>query len=148
MLENQEEMVTQASSLSKYMKRSSFSLNPIHLPTKMLLAREKDDLYKLKKKKYTSSIIEIIRRAALSISAFSFTFIGICFGIDISRTKSKEKIKMLLSAFAALLILISFTAAKACKYHSVAACLLYLIPQPLILLLATIALRKISRGLE
>lgn len=141
-IESQEKMNTQASNLSKYMKSTTFSLNPIHLPTKMLLIRNKmsgsNNSY--------APIIEIIRRIALSFSAFSFTFIGICFGADIGRSGSKKK--LLLAALSSLLILLSFTIGKGLKYHPIYAGFFYILPQVLILFLSSLSLYKISRGIE
>lgn len=142
MLENQEKMITQASNLSKYMNSTTFSLNPVHLPTKMLLVRDK--VYQNDSE--TSPISEVIRRCALSFSAFSFTFIGICFGTEIGRLRSKKKI--FYAALSALLILLSFTIGKGLKYHPILANLCFILPQPIILLLSTYALFRISRGLE
>lgn len=142
MLENQQKMITQASNLSKYMKSTTFSLNPIHLPTKMLLVRDK--VYKNDKE--MSPISEVIRRTALSFSAFSFTFIGICFGMEIGRNRSK--LKIFLAVISALLIFLSFTLGKSLKYHPIIADIVFTLPQPIILLLSTRSLFKISRGIE
>ena len=145
-LENQLSMNTVASNLSKYMKSTSFSLNPIHLPTKMLLIRASMDNNKDPNARYVLSKVEITRRIALSLSAFTLTFIGICFGIEISRIKSKKK--LLLAALLSLLILSSFALAKSFKYTPYLAMLIYLLPQPLIIFFSTRALKKISRGYE
>jgi lipopolysaccharide export system permease protein len=142
-IENQEKMSTKASNLSKYMKSSSFSLNTLQLPTKMLIVRNKLEKTHLKQ---FSPLVEIIRRAALSLSAFSFTFIGIGFGIEISRSKSKKK--LLIASICALLILVSFAVGKGLKYHPFISSLIYIIPQPLILLFSIRSLQKISGGQE
>ncbi len=143
LIENQEKMTTKASNLSKYMKSTSFSLNTLHLPTKMLLVRNK--LEKTPSKQI-SPLVEIIRRVALSISAFTFTFIGICFGIEISRTRSKKR--LLIASLSALLILVSFAIGKGFKYHPFLSSLIYVLPQPLILLFSMRSLKKISGGCE
>ena len=140
-IETQKKMKTQASNLSKYMKSNSFSLNPIHLPTKMLLVRNK-----IAKKDNTAPMVEIIRRIALSFSAFSFTFIGICFGLDISRTNSRKK--LILAILSAILILLSFTIGKGFKYHPYYAGIFYIFSQVIILFLSSRTLHKISRGIE
>ena len=143
-IETEERMNTQASNLSKYMKSTTFSLNPTHLPTKMLLVR--NQMVKGEGKNFDAPIIEIIRRIALSFSAFSFTFIGICFGADIGRVHSKKK--LLLASLASLLILLSFTIGKGLKYHPVFAGAFYILPQLLILIFSAMSLFKISRGIE
>lgn len=143
-IESEESMTTQASNLSKYMKSNTFSLNPIHLPTKMLLIRNKISGNGFKN--IDAPIIEIIRRIALSFSAFSFTIIGICFGADIGRVRSKKK--LMLASLSSLLILLSFTIGKGLKYQPVYACAFYVLPQLIILLLSARSLYKISRGVE
>ena len=144
-IENQDIMTTHAKNLSKYMKPNNIPLNPLHLSTKMPLAREKVNKNK-KNQKYISSNVEILRRLILSFSAFSFTFIGICFGIEIRRVKSKSN--LFFAAFYALFILISFTVGKAFKYHPILSSLIYITPQTLILIFSTKALKKISGGIE
>ena len=143
-LENQKIMTTTASSISQFMKSSHFPLTHNHLPLKLLLVRSK-----LEKEQPTSSesiTAEISRRFAFGFSAFSFTFIGICYGIKIQRFRSKKGIFW--ACFLALLILISFVIGKALKYNALSSSLIYLLPQPLILLFASRMLRKISKGAE
>ena len=140
-VESEERMITEASNLSKYMKSETFSLNPVHLPTKMLLIRSQID-----KNSFNLAIMEIFRRIALSFSPFSFTFIGICFGTDIGRVHSKKK--LLLASLSSLLILLSFTIGKGFKYHPVYACAFYVLPQILILGFSARYLHKLSRGIE
>jgi lipopolysaccharide export system permease protein len=143
-VENQENMTTQASNLSKYMKSNSFYLNPLYLPTKMLLVRNQVES-KNEKSSFSPSL-EIIRRGTLSFSAFSFTFIGICFGIDISRTGSRKKI--IQASLSALLLLLTFTIGKGLKYYPFYAGAFYILPQFFILLFSSRNLYKISRGIE
>lgn len=145
LIENQEKMKTKASNLSKYMKSTSFPLNTIHLPTKMLLIRGKL-MDENKTSKQIPSVVEIIRRTSLSISAFSFTFIGICFGIEINRIKSRKK--LLIASLSALLILVCFAIGKGFKYHPYISCFIYVIPQLLIILFSTRFLHKVSGGIE
>ena len=105
----------------------------------------------MEKNKSTSSLresipAEIARRFAYAFSTFSFSFIGICFGIEISRTPSKKKLFQ--AAFLAVLILVSFLLGKTLKYSTLSGILIYLVPQPLIILLSGKYLRKISGGVE
>ena len=134
-LENQKEMSFPAEKLSSYMKKRNISLGFIHLPTKLLFAQ-----------KNSVAIVEIIRRAALSFSAFSFTFIGICFGMEINRIKSSKK--LLTAAFFSILILLSFIIGKSFKNNLIISSLFYIVPQPLILLFSMNRLKNISKGIE
>ena len=146
-IENQSEMVTKANALSKILKPSRWSLNSNFLNFRMLLVKGKHDKLKTTTTKKKEKIyVEIARRFSLAFSAFSFTFIGICFGMEISRTKSKKG--LIFAAFLSLLILITFIVAKALKYYSLYATLMYILPQPLILIYAFKKLKKISGGRE
>jgi len=140
-IENQDIMTTKADVISKYMKQISSNINFLHLPTKMLLAKSYLDK---NKKTYIFSKIEIARRISLSFSAFSLTFIGICFGIEIQRRASKKKIfyAFLLS----MLILMSFTVGKAFKDYRYISILIYVLPQIIIILISGRSLKKISEG--
>ncbi len=139
-IENQDLMKTEAKKVTKFMKSDSFSINSLHLPTKMLLACAKMQ----EKTKKQLLYLEIIRRLAISISVFSFTLIGISYGIEIGRIESKKK--LLTAAFLALFILASFIAAKALKSHPLSAALIYVLVQPLILLISLYSIRRISKG--
>lgn len=145
-IENQKNMEADSKTISKYMKPTTFSINPLHLPTKLLLAREKFKRTIKEGEKYIFSIVEIMRRVALSLSAFSLTFIGICFGIEIGRNRSRKK--LILASIFALLILLSFMIGKAFKYQVIASSLFYLLPQPIIIALSSVRLKKISGGIE
>lgn len=140
-IENQDLMKTEAKKITKIMKSENFAINSLHLPTKMLLAAaEKQD-----KAKKQQLYLEIIRRIAISFSAFSFTFIGISYGIEIGRTESKKKI--IIASLLALFILASFIAAKAFKYHPLLAILAYILVQPFILFISTRSFYRSSKGL-
>lgn len=116
----------------------------------------KDDLLTLqeiikkhhtRKKSLTSkSSIEILRRICLGICPFTFTLIGIAFGIDISRRKRKDGIFWAL--FLAALIMISFIAAKTLYKASFISILLYLLPHPIAILASLRSFRFIAQGVE
>ena len=140
-VENQDLIRTEARKITKFMKSESFSINSLHLPTKMLLAcAETQD-----KDKKRALYIELIRRFAISFSAFSFTFIGISYGIEISRIESKKK--LFIASLLALFILASFIAAKASKSHPLMATLIYILVQPVILFISTCSIQRTSKGI-
>jgi lipopolysaccharide export system permease protein len=144
-IENQEKMITKADSLSKLMKPNKWALRTNFLPMRMLLV--KNALETNVKRAFSESIyVELARRISLAMAAFSFTFIGICFGIEISRTYSKKG--LIQASVFSLLIFISFIVGKALKYYTITACLTYVLPQIIVLFFAYNALKKISRGLE
>ncbi|MFA5250244.1 MAG: LptF/LptG family permease [Parachlamydiales bacterium] len=140
-VENQKLMKTEARKITKIMKSESFPLNSLHLPTKMLLIRAEKESAAKKQTLY----LEIIRRLAISFSAFSFTFIGIAYGIQISRIESKKK--LFIAVLFALFILVSFIGAKALKGHPFSSALIYILVQPVILFFSTRSIRRTSAGL-
>lgn len=115
---------------------------------------DKDDLLSFKKliekckiSKLTSSpVLELIRRSCLGFCPFTFTLLGIAFGTTIGRYKRKGAI---LSAFClAALIMICFVASKTLQKSAIISLLLYLIPQPLAILLSLRSLSLSSKGVE
>jgi|GEM_PF-7105077 len=89
---------------------------------------------------------EICKRISLGIAAFTFTVIGIAFGMEIGRNRKKKGIiwAILLSAF----FLICFTTAKSWRHHPFAPCLAYLLPHPIIILISFRAFKRVSKGVE
>jgi lipopolysaccharide export LptBFGC system permease protein LptF len=87
-----------------------------------------------------------VRRLCLAFSCFSLTFIGISCGVEISRLHSKKGI--FLASLLSLLILSSFFIGKEFRFHPALAILVYIVPQPIILLVAIKTLKKISSGRE
>ncbi len=140
-IENQQLMSTQANMLSQFMKKSRWSLNMNYLPLRQLLIKQR-----LQAQGKESVPVEILRRVTLAIAAFSFTFIGICFGMRISRSSSKKGIFK--AAALSVLILLCFLVSKTVKYHHITAIALLILPQPFIFAGTFITLRKISRGVE
>jgi lipopolysaccharide export system permease protein len=102
----------------------------------------------LEKKQFFRSkpVLELVRRSCLGLCAFTFTLIGISFGLDISRRRKKTGLMWAL--FLSLFILISFIAAKTMRGVSPLLLLLYLLPQPVAIFLSCRALNRISHGVE
>lgn len=140
-LEKQKYMQTNASNISNIMKSVNWSLNTNFFPTKQLLIKAH-----LSEKYKKTAIVELLRRISLSFSTFSLTFIGICFGLEISRSKSKKK--LLIAAILAMVIMTSFIFGKAFKSHYFLAGSLFILPQLIIFIIALFKLKKISRGVE
>lgn len=90
--------------------------------------------------------VEIIRRLFTGSAAFTFTFIGISFGLEIGRKKSRKGV--LFATSLSLLILIGFLSAKALKYHDLAAIFALILPQLIAFFIALRNLSRVARGLE
>ena len=144
-IENQSQMITQAEGLSQVIKTAHWSLNPSYMPMKILLAK----MYMPStKKKYTFYLLcsEITRRLSLSFCVFTFTLLGIAFGVHIHRTISTKKLLLLTSM--ALVILMSFALGKAFKNYAFLSLFLYIIPQTLVLFVTKHHLNKIEKGID
>lgn len=145
-VENQDIMATDANAISTFMKSFHWNLSLNFLPLKLLLAKHSLDSSKIIPGKTESIPSEIARRCSFAFSVFSFTFIGIVLGTDISRYPSKKKI--MIAIFLALIILISLVIGKALKYYTLPSLISYLLPQPLALIGTAYYWKKITRGIE
>lgn len=144
-IENQTSMCTKASSLSQFMQNSDWHSSYDYYPLKMILAKEVLDQGK-KDCSITHAKLEIARRLSIGLAAFTFTFIGVTYGIGIGRHRSKKGVlwALGLSAF----FLVCFTSAKSLRHSPTGAMFLYLLPHPLLILLSTRSLKQISYGIE
>ena len=144
-LENQKSMNTRASNLTQHMQTAEWLKNSDYLPLKLLIA--KNLLEKSTEKFWSKSIgIEITKRVSIGLAAFTFTMIGICYGMEISRQKRK---KGTFWAFGvAAFFMICFVATRSIKHFPAIACLAYLLPHPIILFFCLKNMRNLSRGKE
>lgn len=146
---------------SQLLEKKIWSVNNDHLQFKQLLIRKdetKEIMQSLIQQKakaeeikqarygYYRTLSEMIRRFSASFSVFSFTLLGLAFGIRISRNKSN--LSLFYVVFFASLYLISFFAANSFDQAIISASLLYFIPHVLICAASLWTLRKISRGVE
>ena len=144
-LEHQQSMNTRASNLTQHMQTADWLKNNDYLPLKLLIA--KNLLEKSTEKFWSKSIgVEITKRVSIGLSAFTFTMIGICFGMEIGRQKRN---KGTFWAFGlAAFFMISFVATKSLKHTPSLACLAYLVPHPIILFFCLRNMGNLSRGQE
>lgn len=92
------------------------------------------------------SYTEIARRISIALAVFSFTLMGMAYGMSISRSRSFKGI-IAIVALATFYLLAYFTA-KGIDQLFVAAAALYLIPHLLIIGLSIRTLSKTARGVE
>lgn len=148
LIENFDESITTASNFSKFIKRKNWRIHADYLPLAQLLTaiRELDaqDDHATHKKYSNQFKSDIARRASIALSAITFTLMGIAFGIQIGREKSKKSIFkiILLAAF----YLICFFTARHFEKNLPIAITLYLFPQLLLQYLSIRCLSRISRG--
>ena len=144
-IENQAEMNTKAANLSQLIPNAvDWAESYEYMPLRMILAHdaiEKDPNHLSKK-----AIEEISRRISISLAAFTFTLIGISFGMQISRNRSKKGIVWAIAL--AALFLVCFITAKSIHHSPMLSTAIYLLPHPLIILLSLRFLKTIREGVE
>jgi lipopolysaccharide export system permease protein len=145
-IENQKTMQTQASTLTQYLHDSEWSSNDDYLSLRDMLAKESVESSHRILKISKAAQLEISRRLTLGLSAFTFTLIGVAFGMDISRHRRKKGV---LWAFGlAAFFMISFVAARSFRHTPHTASLIYLLPHLLIFILCLRSFRSIAKGIE
>lgn len=140
-IENQAEMDTLASHFTQLTPHGGWETSYEYLPLRGILAGKE-----IGKGFTRGAILEIVRRISLSFAVFTFSFIGMAFGVDISRQRSKKKLAYAISL--AALYLICFVVAKSFRHSPYAAALILLLIHPVILLLSLKSLTTVARGTE
>lgn len=145
-IENQKTMATKASNLAPFIQSLEGRLSYDYMPLRLILAR------KLSKKRvhynftWGKGHLEIVRRISFAIAAFTFTFIGAAFGMDIGRDRKKRGI--FTAIILASLTLICFLTAKSIKHSPYTSIVIFLLPHPIVLYSCLAYIRRISRGIE
>lgn len=117
-IENQSSLFTDASALSASLKKNRPRLENSSLEFPLLRIHGKK-----------KAIFEIMRRISLSLSVFTFTLLGCCFGIEQTRSLSKRN---LFSAVGlALVFLLSYMLGKEIK-HPWLTMLVFFLPHPIL----------------
>lgn len=159
-----ENMLTSSTTIqdfSQLLDKKIWTVNNDHLMLPQLLVRKqetfdtlqtaieknasKDDI-KEAKQNYHRILTEIIRRFSVAIAVFSFTFMGLAFGISISRNRSN--LGIIYIVLLAATYLVAFFIAKNFDQDLTMATTLYLVPHVLICIASLLTLRKIAHGIE
>lgn len=144
-IENQGEMQTKAEYLAQYLRNNDCSLNYDSLNLRMLQAKYASET-SLGSLGDIRAFQEIARRISLGLAPFTFTFVGIAFGIGYARS---ERSKGIIWAICLMVFyLISFVAAKSMKHTWIPNLFFYFVPQLVIIALCLYHLRRIARGKE
>ena len=146
-IENQAVMDTKAANLSQFTQNADWNATYEYQPLRAILARESIE----KKHESIFSIgrsaqLELSRRLSISLAAFTFTLIGVAFGIQIGRNRSKKG--MICAIGLASFYLVCFVIAKSLRHSPALSCLIFLAPHPLIILLSLRSLKSINEGVE
>lgn len=134
-IEHQSSMRIKAQELLQYLRSSEWNIGEEYLPFRMLAVKGKE-----------RSFQEMARRISLGFAAFTFTLIGLGYGLEIGRRHSLKGLfwGVGLGAF----FLVAFMAAKSFKHTPMAGILCYLLPHLIIGFFALRAIKKISHGVE
>lgn len=161
MIENMEQMTTSLKDFSQILQKKVWTLNNDHLRLALLWARlqdlkkweaktpkTEDNAAPLKqiKRNISRCYTELIRRISISLAAFTFTLMGVAFGISISRTRSNHGLFYVVGL--AALYIIAFFSAKALEHQLLLASLLYLVPHMIIVAFSLLMIMRISKGIE
>lgn len=154
MIENIGQTTMAADDLTHFMQRKIWSVNNDHLTMPQLLSR----IYELhqglqggegdkeQKKNIVRCYSEIFRRLSSGLAAFTFTLMGVSFGISISRRQTHKGV--LSVVMIAALYLTLFFAAKNFEANFYASLAFYFLPHLIIILLSVRMLQRIARGVE
>lgn len=160
-IENMVLSSTTIQDFSNLLEKKIWSFNNDHLQLPLLLVRQMKTYEDLKKgiengaskeeikslkQDLNRTIVEIIRRISVGMVVFSFTLLGLSFGMSVGRKKSAKGVLSI--ALLASIYLISFFIAKSFDHAIVLASLLYLVPHALMWISSLIALKNLSRGVE
>jgi lipopolysaccharide export system permease protein len=144
-IENQTSMATPSAHLTQFLKTAGYQSNYDYLPLRMILAKKIVD-----DKDFSFEVgrggLEIARRLSISLAAFTFTLIGVAFGLEISRSRSKRGILWAIGW--ASFFMICFVAAKSFRHSPLTSCIVFLLPHPLILFFTLRALKQKEKGIE
>ncbi len=144
-IENQKEMNTKAANMTQFIQTVDWTASYENLPIRLILARDmaaKKNQFSLSK----SAQVEISRRVSISLAAFTFTLIGLTFGMQISRNRSKKGIVYAIALSA--LFLVCFISAKSLRHNAMLSIATYLLPHPVIILLCLRFLKSVREGVE
>ena len=146
-IENMSKTETLADDFAKIMQQYKWVLNNDYLTMDQLLAR----MYEEQRCESISGAInrcytEIIRRFSLGIAAFTFTLMGLAFGISISRTQPVKKLIAVI--LLAGMYITAFFLGKGLDHNLIASSALYLIPHFLIITFSIVVLYRINKGIE
>jgi lipopolysaccharide export system permease protein len=135
----QTEMTTQE--FSDLLERSTLNIKPDHLKMSYLLIALKEP-----REDRARVITEIMRRISVGISVFTFTLMGLAFGISIGRHRSGMRILyvVLLASF----YLVSFFVAKEFDQSILISSIFYFLPHIVITILSCVMLYRVSIGRE
>lgn len=158
-IENIREASAASRNFSQIFQRKAWDISNDHLKMSLLLAQlnthksamdeakaSQNNEHKLHKKNLHRDYSEILRRISVALAPFTFTLMGLSFGISINRRQSVRGILYVIAL--AALFLGAYFVARSVGDHLLTASLFYFVPHILIILLSILFLRRVSKGLD
>lgn len=145
-IENQHELTTDASQLAYLLRNKGWKIANDHLTLPLLRVREQTLRASGNTHKLAKCHTEFVRRFSLGLATFTFTLMGVAFGMNLSRNPSKRGI--ITVVLLAALTLATFFVAKAYDHKFVLASALFLAPHALIIGASLFTFSRIRRGVE
>ncbi|MCH9630731.1 MAG: hypothetical protein S4CHLAM37_07350 [Chlamydiia bacterium] len=144
LLENQQQMTIDAGKISTLLQKSKQQIKFEHLPTKQLILKKKmGPKTKKVKKEY---FFEVSKRAFFTFAPFTFTLLGLSFGIQIGRKLNRSKMAKV--SLLILFIFVCYLLAKAMHKSPPLALTIFILPHPIIFAICGLRLKKIEKGIE
>ena len=143
LIENIGNSVSSIQDFSQLLQQKVWSISYDHLSLPFLMI-------KLQSEKDSTAIakiyIEIVRRISTALATFTFTLMGLAFGMSIGRNHSNKSLFYVIGL--ATVYLIAFFTAKGLDKNLFASTLLYLLPHFFIIIASLRMIHRISRGIE
>ncbi|PCI95078.1 hypothetical protein COB11_03100 [Candidatus Aerophobetes bacterium] len=144
LLENQKQMTIDAGKISALLQKSKQQIKFEHLSTKYLLLKRKLDRGTKKTRK--EYFFEVSKRAFFTFSPFTFTLLGLSFGLQIGRKLNRSKMAKV--SLLILFIFVCYLLAKAMHKSPPLALVIFILPHPVIFAICKLRLKKIEKGIE
>lgn len=150
-IENQKWMSSSAQQFASQLRKSGWKMANDHLKFTLLRIRLHDLRHQLSEggkvaRNYNKCQSEMIRRFSVGLATFTFTLMGVTFGMEISRNRSKRGV--LLALLLTTSSLIAFCIGKAMGHLVWIAAICLLVPHCMIILTSLLTLNRINKGVE
>ncbi|MCC5832879.1 MAG: LptF/LptG family permease [Chlamydiales bacterium] len=144
-IENQTGLTSEAKECAGLLQKKGWKIANDHLKISLLRVRTQS-LREVGGMKLAKCYSEFVRRVSLGIAAFTFTLMGLSFGMEISRSRTKRGILSVLLLTA--MTLITFFVGKQLDHLFWIASALFLLPHGLITAASILTLSRINKGIE
>ena len=142
LIDNQMHSITHPALFSELTTKKKHKLSAPELSLKPLVKRTLSK----NRKKSRRSFIEIEKRISLALSTFTFTLLGLTFGMHIGR--SRNRFGILIMSSMASMAFIAFLMARSMASSILISSVLYILPHPIIAYTCLKRQSRLKRGIE